>query len=237
MTTPTLFDRALLAVAPSWAASRARAQREYQQHRTATELVRKYEAASTGRRNQGWTRPGTSARTEVSTSAAAVRNGARQLVRDNGHAANAVNVLESNVIGTGIRPGFQADSDTIERMLEELWEEHVTEEASGAEEVGDFYSRQALGFRAVVESGSVLYRRRRRRAERFALPYQVQLLEPDFLDTSKDGARGKNPVINGKEYNDQGEVVAFWLHTAHPGDNLLGTRRSFASSRVLRYEQ
>lgn len=228
----SVFERTLLALAPGWAASRAKSQREYQQHKSASEFLRKYEAASTGRRTVGWNRPGTSAKTEVSSSATALRNGARQLVRDNGHAANAVNVLESNVIGTGIRPGFTADSDAVERRIEELWEQHCMEEASGAEEVGDFYARQGLGFRAIVESGSVLARRRRRRSGKYVLPYQVQLLEADYLDTSKDGAYNGNWVVNGKEYNKQGEVVAFHLHTAHPGDNFLGVLTSFGSIRV-----
>ena len=76
------------------------------QHQSAAVLLRKYEAATNGRRNDGWTRPASSARSEIYGSAAGLRNGARQLVRDNGNAANAVNVLETNVIGTGIRPGF-----------------------------------------------------------------------------------------------------------------------------------
>ena len=180
------LERALLTVAPGWAASRARAQREFLQHKAAAEHLRKYEAATTGRRNDGWIRPGTSANTEILTSASALRNGARQLVRDNGHAANAVNVLEANVIGTGIRPDFETEKDSTTRMIEELWQEHVENEVSGADEGGDFYSRQGLGFRAIVESGSVIQRRRRGAAAGRPLPYRVQLLEPDYLDCGKD---------------------------------------------------
>lgn len=232
MDKPSFFDRALLAVAPGIAAARARGRREYMQHATATALIRKYEGASTGRRNEGWTRPGTSARAEISTSATGLRNGARQLVRDNGNAANAVNVLETNVIGTGIRPGFDANTDAVERRLRELWEEYVESEASGAEEVGNFYARQGLGFRAIVESGSVLLRRRKRRSERLTLPYQVQVLEPDFLDVSKAIATGNLDILGGKEFNKQGDVVAYWLYTVHPGDSLLSVKRAFQSVRV-----
>lgn len=230
------FERILLSVAPGLAASRARAHREFMQHQAATVALRKYEAATTGRRTDGWTRPGTSAKAEVSSSAAALRNGARQLVRDNGIAANAVSVLEANVIGTGIRPGFDTGSDDADRMYEELWQEHVEGESSGSEDAGNFYGRQALGFRAIVESGSVLARRRRRTSGRYALPYQVQLLEPDFLDTSIDGVYRGNDVINGKEFNRRGEVIAYHLHTAHPGDRFLGVRSRFQSTRVLASE-
>ena len=230
MATQSLMSRAILAVAPTWAASRARGRREFQQHEAAARVMRKYEAASTGRRTDGWTRPGTSANSEIASSAALLRNGARQMVRDNGHAANAVSVLENNVIGTGIRPSFSAEKDSDVRMVESLWEEHVDSESSGAEEVGNFYDRQGLGFRSIVESGSVLYRKRQRRVGK--LPYQIQLLEPDYLDTSRDGKWKGNRVLQGKEFNKRGDVVAYHLHTAHPGDSLLGS--SFgATIRVL----
>jgi len=230
----SFFDRVLLAVSPQRAAARAKGRREFEQHEAAAAHLRKYEAASTGRRNDGWSRPGTSATAEVSTSAALLRNGARQLVRDNGTAANAVGVLESNVIGTGIRPGFDTGSDAVDKQLRELFEAHLESDISGAEEAGNFYARQGLGFRAIVESGSVLSRRRRRREG--ALPYVVQLLEPDFLDTSKDGISRGNRVIRGKEYNKRGDVIAYHVHLAHPGDAFLGINAHAGSVRVLASE-
>ncbi|MFT5766744.1 MAG: lambda family phage portal protein [Halioglobus sp.] len=233
----SLLSRAILAASPSWAASRAKGRREFQQHEAAARIFRKYEAASTGRRNDGWSRPGTSANAEIATSATALRNGARQLVRDNGLAANAVNVLENNVIGTGIRPSFTAHDDATEKMLGELWEEHVASESSGAEETGNFYDRQGLAFRAIVESGSVLQRRRRRSSgSGGVLPYQVQLLEPDYLNKSKDGAYKGNTVTHGKEYNKRGDVVAYHLYTSHPGDNFIGITGLSGSTRVLASE-
>lgn len=225
-------ERAILTVAPGWAASRAKAQREFLQHKTAAEHLRKYEAASTGRRNEGWIRPSTSANAEILTSASALRNGSRQLVRDNGHAANAVSVLEANVVGTGIRPDFEAESDATTRMLEELWQKHVENEISGADECGDFYSRQGLGFRAIVESGAVIQRRRRGAVMGRPLPYRVQLLEPDYLDCGRDGIYKGNMVVRGKEYNNRGDVIAYHLYKTHPGDSFLGMHSRLGSVRV-----
>jgi lambda family phage portal protein len=232
----SLGERVLFSVAPGWASRRVQSQRDFLSHKMALDVMRKYEAAGTGRRNEGWRRPGTSANSEISSSASMLRNGARQLVRDNGHAANAVNVLETNVIGTGIRPDFEAERDVTTRMLEELWEEHVEMESSGAEELGNFYDRQGLGFRAIVESGSVLSRRRRRSAaSRLPLPYQVQLLEPDYLDTTLT-AHNSNVVIQGKEYDKQGNLTAFHIYTQHPGDTLMGMRMRTGSIRVAASE-
>ena len=165
-----------------------------------------------------------------------MRNGARQLVRDNGHAANAVNVLENNVIGTGIRPDFEAATDATTRMLDELWQQHVEMEVSGADDCGNFYSRQGLGFRSIVESGSVLQRRRRAGVRGWPLPYRVQLLEPDYLDCGKDGKYKGNLVIRGKEYNKRGDVVAYHIYRTHPGDSFLGFGALVGSIRVAASE-
>jgi lambda family phage portal protein len=225
-----LFERALFNIAPGWAASRSRGRREFLQHEAAVGVLRKYEAAGTGRRTDGWNRPGSSATAEVMSSAAMLRNGARQLVRDNGHAANALNVLESNVIGTGIRPGFITGGDRQARLLQELWEEHCESDKSGAEEVGNFYDRQSLGFRSIAESGSVLVRRRRR--PKGVLPYSVQLLEPDYLYTWSDGNKGRNTITQGKEFDPRGDLVAIHLHLAHPGDSFIGLNSGANTVRV-----
>jgi len=219
---PSWFDRALLNISPGWAASRARARFNYIQNRAAeTFISRKYDGAGSGSRNEGWSRPATSANAEVRAGAATTRNGARELVRNNGHATNALAVLKNNVIGTGIRVGFDSNSSATERALRELWEQHMESKDSGAEDGGNFYQRQGLAFRAICESGSVLLRRRRRRVSSLKLPFQVQLLEPDFLDTSRDGFLASNTYA-GKEYNDQGDFTAAWLYTSHPGDSYSG---------------
>lgn len=230
-----IFERALLVVAPGWAAARARGRREFLQHSAAADVLRKYEAAGSGRRTDGWRRPNTSANAEVFSSAAMIRYGARQLVRDNAHAANALNVLESNVIGTGIRPTILGNSDRDTRQLQELWEAHCENDNSGAEEIGNFYDRQGLGFRAIVESGSVIARRRGRPGSG-ALPYRVQLLEPDYMYALADGVKGNTTTINGKEYDANGDLVAINLYTVHPGDTFAGLKSSFAHTRVMAEE-
>lgn len=238
MTRPeaSLFDRALLAIAPGLAARRMRSRRDYWAHSAAVQYGRQYEAAKGGRRNEGWVRPATSANAEVVSSFAGLTGGARQLVRDNGHAANAVNVIANNTIGTGIRAGFAADGDATERRLLELWETHAETASSGAGEIGGIYERQWVGMRSIVESGSVLLRRRRRTNRNMTLPYVVQVMEPDYLATHLDGVQvgsGRTRILSGKEYSARDELVACHLHTAHPGDTLLGTRGLGQTTRVL----
>lgn len=232
-----LLDRALLAIAPGIANKRMVAQRSYFANSAALGHLRKYEAAKSGRRTEGWNRPGTSANVETTTSFSGLSAGARQMVRDNGHAANAINVLANNTIGTGIRPGFQTDSDQGDRRLMELWEEHAEGSGSGAGEMGGVYERQLVGFRSIVEGGSVLYRRRRRTNRDMTLPYVVQVLEPDYLATFKDGiAESGGRILAGKEFSRRDELIAAHLYLQHPGDALVGVRGFGATTRVLASE-
>jgi len=234
---PPLIERALLTVAPGLANRRLQARMQYEQNAKAFQVYRKYEAAKTGRRTDGWVRPGSSANAEVTSSFSGLSGGARQMVRDNGHAANAVNVLTNNTIGTGIVPGFQTDGDQAARQYQELWEEHVEESVSGAGEIGGVYERQAVAFRSIVESGSAILRMRGRRArDGLPLNYVVQVLEPDYFASHLDGmlAQGGGKVIAGKEYDRRDELVACHLYLEHPGDMfVIGVRNAGSTTRVL----
>ena len=79
--------------------------RERQQAREAAaqvKEVRAYAGASTDRLNNYWSALNTSADSEILTSLRPVRARARQLVRDNEYAKNAVRIIQNNVIGRGI---------------------------------------------------------------------------------------------------------------------------------------
>jgi lambda family phage portal protein len=71
----------------------------------------------------------------------------------------------------------------------------------------------------VVEAGEVLIRMRPRRSEdKFALPFQLQILEPDFLDTSVDGVQSNgNVAIQGVEFSAIGRRIAYYIFDQHPG--------------------
>jgi lambda family phage portal protein len=77
----------------------------------------------------------------------------------------------------------------------------------------------------VIEPGEALIRRRWRRPEdNLPIPLQLQVLEPDYLDTAKDGQAtgGGGRIIQGVEFDGIGRRVAYWLLPEHPGANLVG---------------
>lgn len=222
-----------------------------QRFRTASNLIRKYEGASKGRRTSGWTAGSTSANSEISASLVTLRNRARQLIRDNPYAARGVQVIESNVVGKGIFTQIKVDtaqknkvqtesSKKREKKISATWNAWANTYAIDYDGRNDITGLQRLVMRSVVESGEVLVRRRRTRrrivqardGSFIELPsIQLQILESDFLDSNGIGASplNGNTVIQGIEFDKQGNRVAYHLFEEHPGDTNNGIGISFTN--------
>ena len=198
-------DRFAGTVSPSWGLRRMRA-------RVATEMLkRNYEAASVGRRTDAWRRTLTDPNAAVGPSLSRLRDFSRDLVRNNAYAESALETIVDQTVGTGIVP-------TAEHSAWKTWSETREADADGR---CDLYGLQKLIMRTVVESGEVLIRRRFRRLEDgLAIPLQLQVLEPDFLDTSKEEAlRNGGRIVQGVEFDAIGRRVAYWLFREHPGSS------------------
>jgi len=195
-----------------------------------TRLQRAYEAASP---RDSWRprRLGASAQADHMADATLLRGKARSLVQNVPYIATSLDALVANVIGTGITPRFtgpQADT------LNQLWKAWV--DVCDADGRLDFYGQLAVAYRAMEQDGEVLLRLRPRRIEDgLPAPLQTQLLEIDWLDSTRntgrsgggsDGAAPGNTIVEGIEYDGIGRVAAYWLWDQHPGDMTLlrGTR-------------
>ncbi len=213
------LDRMTSPIAPRWTLKRQRA-------RLAMDLVqRHYEAAAVGRRTQGWRKSGGDANAVIGPVLQTIREHARDLVRNNPYAASALSTIADHAIGWGIVP--KSDKRAMEAW--KRWGETTDCDADGRH---DFYGLQKLVKRTVVESGEILVRRRfRRPTDGLAIPMQLQMLDPDFLDTSKDTIiTGAGPlIIQGVEYDGIGRRIAYWLFKEHPGSGFSG---SLTSQRV-----
>ncbi|RVD47781.1 phage portal protein, partial [Mesorhizobium sp. M7A.F.Ca.ET.027.03.2.1] len=96
----------------------------------------------------------------------------------------------------------------------------------------NLYGLQALAVGAMFEGGDCIIRRRYRfTADGFALPFQLQVLEAEYLDDYKTGPLpGGNTVIQGVEFDQIGRRVAYWLFDQHPSG--LAMLRNFQSRRI-----
>jgi lambda family phage portal protein len=211
---PHWLDRMTATIAPRWTLKRQRA-------RYAGEiLARHYEGAATTYRTQGWRRPASDANAAIGPAGANLRNAVRDLVRNNPYAAAALASIVNETIGWGII----AKSPAPRAM--DLWKQWAETKACDADGRHDIYGLQKLVLRTVVESGEVLIRRRFRlpgdvdtNGRPLPIPLQLQVLEPDFLDTAKDIAILPNggKIIQGIEFSPIGQRVAYWLFREHPG--------------------
>lgn len=226
MATPLHWiDRLTAPLAPRWTWRRTQA-------RMALGVVqRHYEAAAVGRRTEHWHRGTGDADAVTGPSLAYLRATARDLVRNNPYAESAVSLLANHVVGWGIT----AKPRPANSRLSEAWKRWADSTACDADGRHDFAGLQKLAMRTVVEAGEVLVRRRwRQLSDGLPLPVQLQVLEPDFLDTSKDGTINGHRVVQGVEYDAIGRRVAYWLYRDHPGSTRwqAGSTILGASTRV-----
>ena len=216
----TWIDRTLLAIAPKYQIKRLRA-------RMAVDLaLRHYEAAAVGRRTSGWRRGGGDANALLGAVLASVRERARDLVRNNPYAESALGTIADHAVGWGI----VAKPEPAHARTLDAWKAWAETTACDADGRHDFYGLQKLVMRTVVESGEVLIRRRFRRPDDgFAIPMQLQVLDPDFLDTTKDSlglVEGGDRTIQGVVFDSIGRRKGYWLFKDHPGSSLAGSTAS-----------
>jgi lambda family phage portal protein len=208
------IDAFTATIAPRWTLQRRRA-------RYAGEiLARHYEGAATSHRTSGWRKPATDANAAIGPGLAALRQAVRDLVRNNPYASSALAAIVNETIGWGIVP----KSKNARVMA--LWRAWGETKACDADGIHDFYGLEKLALRTIAESGEVIIRRRFRlpgdldvAGNPLPIPLQIQILEPDFLDTAKDipvlpnGGR----IVQGVEFSPIGQRVAYWLFREHPG--------------------
>lgn len=217
MAAKNLFDSVVGFFSPEAGLRRARA-------RVAYELIKKqrgYEGASKGRRTEGWKTPGTSVLAETDFALPVLRNRARDLVRNNCFASRAAQVFVSNIIGYGIVAELKNDtSDRKFSQLNKLWKDWTGSTQCDFDGRKDYYGLQALVMRMVAESGEALVIRKRTGSDQ-QIPFKLQVLEPDYIDTDKQ----ERDVIQGVKFDESGRRIGYWLFKEHPGDS--GRRLTF----------
>lgn len=215
------LDKMILAVAPGAALKRERSRAAALVMRRHYEVAmrRHFEAAARTPRTDWWHAPRGDANAAVGPAIARLRAVIRDLVRNDGWPKRALAELVEDIVGWGVLP--KPDGPLNPRVAEawRAWSRSVDCDADGRK---NFVGIEAMVTRTVIESGEALVRRRLRRpGDGLAVPMQLQILEPDFLDTSKDGMRGQQggPIVQGVEFDAIGRRVAYWLFKEHPGSS------------------
>jgi len=160
--------------------------------RPAATQGRQYAAAKAGRLVYGWTPAAAGVNDEIRTSSPMVRNRVRELVRDFGPIARAVDILETLVVGPD---GYSWQSKHSRRTELETAMRRWSEQADASGRL-HFCELQQLAERQICECGEYLFLKIRNR-QAWA-PFQLLALEPDRL-TSPTMTGGIN-IDQGVEY-------------------------------------
>lgn len=221
-----LIDRAVAVFSPEAALRRLNA-------RESILRKREYDAASKGRGTDGWRSSNASADSEIGAAGPVLRERMRDLVRNNPMAAQAVQVLVNNIVGTGIRPRAVTDDPALNEAVDKLWRRW----AAKADRHGhtDFHGLLNLAVRQMLEGGEVFAIARPMGGARLRgdVPLQIELREADHLDSGKLDARADGVRIDqGIEYDANGRRAAYWMFPDHPGGTSSVFGRRFESVRV-----
>lgn len=179
---------------------------------------RGYDGASRRGRFQGWNPPGASADATVAVALPVLRARSRDLVRNNPLAAQAVQVLVNNIVGTGIRPRAAGPNKAVNKRADALWKRWSAQcDAHGHT---DFHGLTTLAVREMIEGGDLFALARPQKPDAgLAVPLLVELREAEHLDAAKAnmGGEGKPRIVQGIETDVGGRRLAFWMFNEHPG--------------------
>lgn len=149
-----------------------------------------------------------------------LRDKARDASRRDALADNGLEVMVTNIVGTGIKPQWNTPNSVFNQRIGQLWLDWTDE--SDADGRFDFYGQQSVAVRSMFEGGDCFARMRVRRPEDGLLvPFQVQLLEGDFCPVNKNEPRAQdkpNYIQNGVEFDLIGRRRGYHLYQEHPGD-------------------
>ena len=177
-----------------------------------------FEGATQGRRGQGWVAHGGGPNTALNGSLPTLRNRSRQAYRNNPWIERAIERNVVNEAGSSITPMFLSTDDAFNEQCERWWSVWINQ--SDAENTLNFYGQIAQAVRTRRVAGECFIRiRRRPYSWGLAIPFQLQIIEPDHVPVDLNETRPNgNKVVAGKEYDKRGRLVAIWMHPDHPQD-------------------
>lgn len=230
------FSRVLANVAPAFALKREIALRRMSRLET-MRPQRSIDAIGNGRMYFDITAPKKSPDSAIYTSLEGTRNHVRQLEYNNGFISGPIRRIVNNTVGTGFRYQSRVTADTRNIEFPKINERMAEDYNTQKERAYRKWQKQAdmrlrLSFNricrvlmaATIRDGEVLAIGRESNRRGRVIPYCLELLEADRLQTPAKEI--SNPRIQqGIEYDDEGVPVRYFVLKVHPGDCLTWNRK------------
>lgn len=231
---PGIFDRAIMAVSPGWAANRAHSRLRVQAYSNAYEAIN-HSRLRKRQRDFG------SGNTVAGLAHRQLRDLARNLDRNHDLSRGILNTLVRNVVGPsgiGVEPQPRnADGEVMQdlaKQLDDLWQQwSLRPEVTG--EFNRARSEQLL-CRTWMRDGEGLWQYLEGAIAKLnhnsAVPFSLELLEPDLLPIDYNDPIKQ--IIQGIEIDAWGRPQGYWFYKQHPGDPFvaLPTLKRLGTERV-----
>lgn len=219
------LDRAIDWFAPQVGLKRSRA-------RAANEALLSYEGVRSARRAGTWTTTSTSGNAEMGPALGKLRDNAEDLARNNAFGAKAVRRWCRRTIGYGITPQADTGKVAVNAIIDGLWKQWVPTCCSDSR-INLYAAQRQIARTAFVRGECLIRMWDRFTADKLPVPFQIQVLEPDWLDKDKTQTlTGGGYIIHGVQFNAFGRLEGFWLFGDHPGNVIQTSRRGMLSKFV-----
>lgn len=189
-------------------------------------------ASTTARELSSWQPLKGSADNDLLPELSTIVSRSRDLARNHGVAAGAIQTLSDNVVGVGFRLSAKPDYKLLGKTKE--WEEEWQAKVEGLwrswAETTECDAARSLNFNGLT---TLVFKSCLINGEALALPLWLkdrcfstclQLIEPDRLSNPQNGTDSKN-MRGGIEIDQHGAPVAYHILKAHPGDYWISATR------------
>lgn len=197
--------------------------------RAAVEAMRDYDVARRGRRTQGWRRVNSSADREGEKGRERASAAGYDLVRNNIYAAAIEAQLKAHLVGDGIAIKATHRLKTVAKRAQDDWDAFAASRVDGRHDV---YGIQRMACSGMIVGGETLVVWQ---PDDHGPNGRCRVLEGAYLDATKNrDVEGENLIVQGVEFNENGDRVAYWLFDRHPDDHGFRSRdsRRFAAEHV-----
>lgn len=199
-----VIDRVIGAVSPKAGAERAAWRSQYEAYRG------NYDASDTGRLQSQWNTQNLSAEMTDRYERDTVRARARDLERNSDVMNSVLRAFKRNVIGGGLQVRITTGEPELDCGLEHMWNQWCRRGNCDVTGQQSFAQIVRMCIQRKVADGGVLVVKRY--TSQGVLPFQLQVLEVDELDTTQlQPKKQGNKVVGGIEYNRWNRPEGYWI--------------------------
>ncbi len=222
----------------------AAARRRYFRY-IAKNMLGAYQGAEGGRLRGSWVASSGSADQDLLRDLPKLRERSRDLVRNDGIASGAIDVIVTNIIGSGISPQSRLDRETLEidetyaeqlqKQIEKIWKRWAPYADAGQRM--NFSEIEELSERTRFTNGESIIIPLRLPLSGTRRPYSfaLQSVESDRMATPSDKSSDKS-IRAGVEVGEYGEPKSYYIRKNHPGDFYYSRSGGYTSENFIHYQ-